>query len=67
MYHIESVRIPSERVELYKKKKMSGPFDISLIKLRESVIFIPMKVGPICIRDGVKDEDIRGNLNCKNS
>ena len=63
MYHIESVRIPSERVELYKRKKMSGPFDISLIKLRERVIFIPMKVGPICIRGGVKEEDIRGDLN----
>jgi len=63
MYHIESVRIPLERVELYKKKKMSGPFDISLIKLRESVIFIPMKVGPICIRGGVKDEDISGYVN----
>ena len=36
---IESVRIPKERVEMYKRGRAAGPDDIALIKTRDHVAF----------------------------
>ena len=46
-YSIESVRVPAERIQLYKTGATAGPWDIALIRLRDSVPFIPHKVAPV--------------------
>ena len=46
-YVIESVRVPKERIAMYARYQMEGPDDISLIKLKEHVVFIPGKIMPV--------------------
>ena len=46
-YTIESVRIPAERIQMYKSAALAGPWDIALIKLSKYVTFIPHKVAPV--------------------
>ena len=48
-YSIESVRVPKERIQLYKTGALAGPWDIALIRLRDSVPFIPHKVPPVSL------------------
>ena len=57
------VRVPAERIKMYTEfsvepnefqqypegfHKTSGPDDIALVKLRESVTLIPGRIAPVC-------------------
>ena len=46
-YEIESVRVPRERIEMYRKKIIAGPWDIALLRLKEKVTFITRLVAPV--------------------
>ena len=46
-YHIESVRIPEERLRLYQRGDLVGPHDIALIRLTEDVKFTPLIIAPV--------------------
>ncbi|XP_023335642.1 uncharacterized protein LOC111706926 isoform X2 [Eurytemora carolleeae] len=48
-YEIESVRQPEERIKLYKRGSLAGPFDAALIRTTEYVIFEPNKIMPVCL------------------
>ena len=47
MFKIQSVRVPKERINLYKKNILVGPFDIALIKLKTKVTFIENIITPV--------------------
>ena len=40
-YNVQSVRVPKERIAMYASGSFVGPDDIALLKLRETVSFIP--------------------------
>ena len=46
-YEIESVRVPRGRIEMYRKNTLAGPWDISLLRLREKVTLITRLVAPV--------------------
>ena len=56
-YEIESVRVPRGRIEMYQKKIIAGPWDISLLRLREKVTLITRLVAPVSGDDIVSADD----------
>ena len=46
-YEIESVRVPKERIQMYKKGSYVGSNDIALIKLKTNLVFVPNKIMPV--------------------
>ena len=40
-------RQPEERIKLYKRGSLAGPFDAALIRTTEYVIFEPNKIMPV--------------------
>ena len=46
-YELESVRVPRKRIDMYRKKIIAGPWDISLLRLKEKVTFITRLVAPV--------------------
>ena len=52
-YEIESVRVPRGRIEMYRKNTLAGPWDISLLRLREKVTLITRLVAPVSGDDTV--------------
>ena len=52
-YEIESVRVPKGRIDMYRKNFLAGPWDISLLRLREKVTLITRLVAPVSRDDTV--------------
>ena len=49
-YEIESVRVPKERIKMYREEEsFIGPNDIALIKLETEIVFIPNKIMPVSL------------------
>ena len=47
-YEIESVRVPKERIKMYREEEsFIGSNDIALIKLKTKIVFIPNKIMPV--------------------
>jgi len=61
-YNIESVRVPKERIAMYARGTFVGPDDIALLKLRETVSFIPGKIMTVCL-DKVPDVKVPAHVN----
>ena len=50
-YQIESVRVPRQRIAMYQRNIIAGPWDISLLRLREKVTFVTRLVAPVSGED----------------
>ena len=45
--YLMCIKVPRERIELYRKGKTVGSDDIALVKTSENIVFIPHKVVPV--------------------